>query len=299
MKILCMGALNMDHVYTMQRFIRAGETISALDLQNFCGGKGLNQSIALSRAGCAVRHAGMVGKDGDALLRMLSDNGVDTAFVKTVDAPSGHAIIQVDEHGENCIIIYAGANGRLDEPFIDAVFSHFQAGDIVAMQNETANLAYALRRAHELGLRVAMNPSPITDSLLTCGQLHCADWFILNEIEGSALTGETEPEAICRALRQKYPQAAVMLTMGAEGCLYYDGTQIATQQAFPAKVADTTAAGDTFTGYFLAGVVEGLDIRQTLRLASMAASMAVSAVGAAPSIPMRCDVDRALAELEL
>lgn len=294
MKILCMGALNMDHVYAMKRFIRAGETISALGLQNFCGGKGLNQSVALSRAGCAVAHAGMIGRDGDALLTMLADNGVDTALVKTVDAPSGHAIIQVDEHGENCIIIYAGANGQWDEPFIDEVFSHFQAGDIVAMQNETANLAYALRRAHEIGLRVALNPSPINDTLLHCGQLHCASWFILNEIEGAALTGETEPELICRALRKQYPQAAVILTMGADGCMYFDGGQVITQQAFPARVVDTTAAGDTFTGYFLAGVVEGLDMQNTLRLASKAAAMAVSAKGAAPSIPLRGDVDRAL-----
>ena len=295
MKILCLGSLNLDHVYSMPRFIEAGETIAAFALEDFCGGKGLNQSIALSHAGCDVCHAGMVGTDGEPLRTILADNGVDTSLIRTVDGPSGHAIIQLDRNGENCIIIYSGSNGRIDEAYIDAVYAQFLENDIVLMQNETACLPYALRRARELHFRVALNASPINDELLHLKELDCVNWFILNEIEGEAFTGETDYPSICRKLRALYPRAAVMLTMGAEGCLYFDGKRMLSQKPFPAQVVDTTAAGDTFTGYFLAGIVEGLSMEDTLRLASRAASMAVSKKGAAASIPMRSAVDRALA----
>ncbi len=293
MKVVCLGSLNVDHVYTMDHFVQAGETTAALELQDFCGGKGLNQSVALSKAGCRTFHAGMVGHDGEPLVSMLRENGVDTSLIETVDAPTGHAMIQIDRKGQNCIIIYGGANACIDQAYIDKVYAHFEKGDIVLLQNEISNLPYAIARARELGLFIALNPSPITDELAACEELKHVTWFILNELEGKRIAGVEDGEAICRQLRQKYPAAKVLLTLGEDGCLYDDGEALYRQEIFKVPVVDTTAAGDTFTGYFLAGVCEGKPIAETLRLASKAAAMAVSAKGAAASIPLRSAVEEA------
>lgn len=292
MKVVCLGSLNIDHVYSMDHFVMAGETTAALEMQDFCGGKGLNQSVALSKAGAQTYHAGMIGHDGEPLLAMLKDNGVDTRFVRVVNAPTGHAVIQVDQAGQNSIIIFGGANTCIDEAFIDEVYAHFDVGDIVLLQNEISSLTYAIRRAHELGLRIALNPSPMTDELADCPELGHVTWLILNEIEGQRLTGAEDGEAICERLRKLYPSAKILLTLGEDGCIYQDEEQSLKQGIFKVPVVDTTAAGDTFTGYFLAGICEGLPIRQILRMAAKASSMAVSKKGAAISIPLRSEVER-------
>lgn len=294
MKILCLGSLNIDHVYAMDHFVQAGETVASLALQNHCGGKGLNQAIALKRAGANAYMAGAVGADGDDLLQLLRENKVDTSLVNVVpNTPTGHAIIQVDKKGQNCIIIHGGANQSINEGLIDEAYSHFSSGDIVLMQNEISSLPYAIRRAGELGLKVALNPSPITTELAQCEELAHVTWFLMNEIEGNMLTGQTGGEEICKAMRQKYPAAHTMLTLGKQGCVFYDGAAFATHGIYDVPVVDTTAAGDTFTGYFLAGICEGLPIETTLRLASVASSLAVSVAGAANSIPTRQMVEEA------
>lgn len=296
MKVVCLGSLNLDHVYTMDHFVQAGETTAALAMQVFCGGKGLNQSIALQRAGCPVYHAGMLGQDGGPLLALLQENVVDTRFVRTVDAPTGHAVIQVDQNGQNCIIIYGGANAHIDEAYIDEVYAHFEAGDIVLLQNEISSLPYAIRSAHQRGLRIALNPSPITDTLATCEELKYVTWFILNELEGKRIAGAEDGETICRLLHAQYPTAKVLLTLGEYGCMYYDGVNLVRHGIFSVPVVDTTAAGDTFTGYFLAGICEELPMPHILRMASKASAMAVSVKGAAASIPLRTAVEKALLE---
>ena len=291
MRMLCLGSLNVDHVYAMEHFVKAGETIAALELRDYCGGKGLNQSIALSKAGCPTYHAGMIGSDGVQLIDMLKQSSVNTSFIKTVDAPTGHAIIQVEKTGQNCIIIFGGANDCIDEAYIDEVYSHFERGDTVLLQNEISNLPYAIRRAHELGLLIALNPSPMTKKLVECSELQFVTWFILNEIEGESLSGAKEPQEICEKLRVKFPDAAILLTLGEKGCLYCDGNQRFEQGIYRVSVVDTTAAGDTFTGYFLAGISEGMPIPEVLNLASKASAITVSSKGAAASIPLRRDVE--------
>ncbi len=291
--MLCLGSLNIDHVYSMDHFVQAGETVASLGLTDHCGGKGLNQALALRRAGCPVFMAGMIGRDGHPLLELLRQNGVDTTHVRVEEEqPTGHAVIQVDKTGQNCIVIYGGANQCIDPTFIDSVYSHFAPGDVVLLQNEISHLPYAMRRAGQLGLRVALNPSPMTEELATCPELEAVSWFILNELEGQAITGETEGKKICLAMRKKFPHAEIMLTLGKAGCLYYDGQTFAGHGIYDVPVVDTTAAGDTFTGYFLAGISEGLPIAGILELASKASSLAVSVAGAANSIPERAAVEQ-------
>lgn len=294
MKILNYGSLNIDHVYQVDHFVRAGETTSSLGFQDFCGGKGLNQSIALARAGAEVYHAGKIGQDGLPLRDLLREAGVHTTYLEIAEGiPTGHAVIQVDKSGQNCIIIHGGANTAIGTDDIDRTLSHFEAGDILLLQNEISNVDYAIRKARELGMRVALNPSPIDERLVAWPELRYVDWFILNEVEGTQLTGKQEGGDICRALTAKYPAAKVMLTLGKQGCMYYDGGTYLTHGIYDVPVVDTTAAGDTFTGYFLACVTEGLDVSVALELASKASSIAVNIAGASSSIPGRQAVEQA------
>lgn len=291
MKILCLGSLNLDHVYSLDHFVAAGETIASKDMNIFCGGKGLNQSIALARAGAQSFHAGRIGADGERLRERLQSSGVDVRYVETDPAaPTGHAIIQVDKRGQNCIIICGGTNQTLDEKFIDGALAGFERGDIVLMQNETSCLDYAIKKAASLGLRVALNPSPMDDKLKNSDALGDVTWFILNELEGAAFTGETQPDAILTRMKQRFPSCLIVLTLGKDGAVYYDGENKYTHGIYDVKVADTTAAGDTFAGYFLACVAAGKREDEALMLASKASSIAVSRPGASDSIPTMDEV---------
>ncbi|MEG1384208.1 MAG: ribokinase [Oscillospiraceae bacterium] len=293
MKILSLGSLNLDHVYSVEHFVKAGETIASSGMNDFCGGKGLNQSIALSKAGAEVYHAGKIGADGEILRAKLEENGVNVKLLVTEPGvPTGHAIIQLDPKGQNCIIIHSGANGAITEEFIEDAVSHFDKGDIALFQNEISNLDFAIECAAKHGMNVALNPSPMTDSLKNSPSLKYVKWFILNEIEGFDISGEKEPEKICRAMREKFSDCVVVLTLGKEGVVYYDGITTASHGIYSVPVVDTTAAGDTFAGYFLACTAMGFGIDKILETASKASSLAVSKKGAADSIPTFEQVDK-------
>ena len=296
MKILNFGSLNLDFVYQVAQFVRPGETISSEQLETFPGGKGLNQSVALSRAGAEVFHAGCVGPDGGLLLETLRSAGVSCRYVRQLEETrTGHAVIQVDRSGQNCILLFGGANRRVDEPMIESVLKDFSSGDWLLLQNEISGMPALLRRAAEKGLRVALNPSPITPDLPHF-PLEAVEFFLLNEVEGAALGGGTAPEEILAGLRARFPKAKIALTLGGEGALCWDGETLWRQGIFPVQAVDTTAAGDTFTGYFLAAVGEGADSGAALRRASAAAAIAVSRPGASPSIPEKTEVEAFLAE---
>lgn len=284
MRILNFGSLNLDLFYTVDHFVQAGETLSSQKLERFCGGKGLNQSIALARAGASVWHAGCVGADGESLRALLAENGVDATLVQTVGPTSGHAVIQRDRTGQNCILLYGGANLQITKSFVSEVLSGFGPGDVLLLQNEINQLEWIVNCACERGMRIVLNPSPANEALLRV-DLSKVDTFVLNEIEGCALTGEREPTAILDGLRRLYPRATVVLTLGKEGVCYDDGTLRCSHGIYDVPVADTTGAGDTFTGYYLAASTSGETPQEALRLASVASSLAVTKKGAAPSIP--------------
>lgn len=291
MKILNVGSLNIDYVYSVDHAVRPGETISSTKRQIFCGGKGLNQSIALSKAGANVYHAGKIGQDGLMLTKRLTENGVNIEYIKIQpDIPTGHAIIQVDSKGQNCIVVYGGANTNILEKDIDDILHNFEAGDILLLQNEVNNIEYIIEKAYKKNMRIALNPSPIGE-LASSDKLEYIDWFILNEVEGFEITGKKSGKDICFNLVERFPKCKVVLTLGKQGCIYYDGIQFYEHSIYDVKVVDTTAAGDTFTGYFLACTVENMDIDKTLTLASKASSIAVSREGASDSIPTREEVE--------
>ncbi|BBF43755.1 ribokinase [Lachnospiraceae bacterium KM106-2] len=284
MKILNFGSLNYDYVYSLTHIAQPGETIASTKLEVFCGGKGLNQSIALAKAGVKVYHAGMVGEDGQRLCDMLSENGIDTRYVQQIQGKSGHAIIQVEETGQNSIILYGGSNRRLSQEYIDTVLSNFEKDDYLLLQNEVNLVSYLIDQAYERGLKIVLNPSPYDEQLEEC-DLKKISCFLLNEVEGHQITGKTVPEEILHEMIKKYKEASVVLTLGEKGAIYQKDKIRYEQPIFPVDVVDTTAAGDTFTGFYLAEIIRGEQVPKALKLAAKASSIAVGRAGAAQSIP--------------
>lgn len=297
MKILNFGSLNIDYVYSVNHFVRSGETISSSKLELFCGGKGLNQSIAIARAGVPVCHAGKVGKDGCMLTNILTKSGVDISHIKMSEELCGHAIIQVDSSGQNCIMLHGGANADIGRDFIDSVLLDFEHGDILLIQNEVSNLTYLMERAYQKGMIIAFNPSPINEQTAKYPYEYIK-WFILNEIEGNALSGKTDPYDIADELLRRYPGSTIVLTLGRHGVLFKNADECRSHGIYRVKAVDTTGAGDTFTGYLLAGIYAGLDTGEMLKRASLASSIAVSRKGAAESIPVADEVLNTLLDLE-
>ena len=284
MKVLNFGSLNIDYVYTVDHIVRGGETISSEKTETFPGGKGLNQSIALARAGVPVYHAGAVGEDGEMLLELCRANGVDTRFIRRTEGRNGHTVIQVDRNGQNCILLFGGSNQKQTKEHIDEVLSHFEAGDMLVLQNEVNHLDYLIDRAWERGMVIVLNPSPFDDKLKACDMTKVA-YFLVNEVEAEQMTGESDPGKQPERLLEAYPGGKFVLTMGSRGSMYKDSLQEFHQDIYKVNAVDTTAAGDTFTGFFLAVVLEGRPIPEALDEAARASAIAVSRPGASSSIP--------------
>lgn len=290
MKVLNYGSLNYDYVYLVEHMVQLGETISSFDMETHFGGKGLNQSIALAKAGADVYHAGMVGEDGEDLAAFCRRYGVHTDFITKQAGKSGHAIIQITPEGENCIILYSGSNGKNTEEKIDEVLAGFAEGDLLLVQNEINLLDLLVEKAYDREMKIVLNPSPMNEKVLCC-DLKKVSLFILNEVEGEQLTGEKEAEHILRRMRELYPDAEVVLTLGKEGSMYAGPGKTCACDSFAVEAVDTTAAGDTFTGYYLASILRGKSIEESLKTASAASGIAVTRKGAAPSIPEAEEVE--------
>lgn len=286
MKVLVYGSLNFDKVYQMDHFVMPKETQSSIDYRVGLGGKGLNQAIALAKAGCGVYFAGKVGSDGQPFIDYLKEYGVDTSYLQKDDAQvSGHAIIQVCD-AENCIILHGGANQAITKEDIDRTLMHFSKGDVLVLQNEISSLPYLIQKAHTLSMTIVFNTAPMDENVFAC-PLDLIDLFIVNEVEAQALakTEEKTYDTILTALRKKYPDQKIVMTVGRDGSYYADHQGIRHAQAFPVKAVDTTAAGDTFIGYFVRWMMDGKDIESCLMTAGKAASITVQRAGAACSIP--------------
>jgi ribokinase len=290
MKILNFGSLNLDYIYSVDHFLRPGETLASRALEVRPGGKGLNQSIALARAGAEdVFHAGLYGAGGEALPRLLRENGVDTRFLLSTDALQGNAVIEVAPSGENRILLFGGSNRAITREQIAETLDFFGPGDLLLLQNEINLLAEIVDRAFQKGLRIVLNPSPCDEALETVdfGKL---SWLFVNEIEAEALAGSADPNKAFAALHEKYPALSLLVTLGADGscafCVSDSGVERRFEPAAPANAVDTTAAGDTYTGYFLAALLRGEPLSAAMNLASRAAALSVSSPGAADSIPL-------------
>ena len=283
-KILNIGSLNLDYVYAVPHFVEAGETLLSSRRDVFAGGKGLNQTVAAARAGAEVCHGGAVGADGDMLLDLLRDAGADVSAVARVDVPTGHAVIQVTPQGENAILILGGANRAVSHETVGIALEKVGPGDILLLQNEINGLDHIIRRAAQKGLRILFNPAPMEKAVKDL-PLELLDTLIVNEGEGKALAGDMD------ALKAAYPNQKILLTQGSRGASLWTGSEVIFQPAFPVKAVDTTAAGDCFLGYYAAALAEDLPYAAALRLAAAASALSVQRQGAAPSIPLRGEVE--------
>ena len=285
MTIFNLGSVNIDRAYSLDHIVAPGETISASALRESPGGKGFNQSIALARAGARVSHIGAVGADGAHLVAMLREAGAEVTGIAAVAEPTGHAIIQVDSEGRNSIVVFAAANGSITIDAARAALANAAPGDILLCQNETSAVAETMREAKSRGMRIVFNPSPF-DGKIAALPLGLVDLFIVNEAEEAALM------ALGGAAG-----AARVVTRGADGCeSFAPGRRPVACASFRVKAVDTTAAGDTFAGYYLAALATGADEAAALRRASAAAAISVTRRGAADSIPSAAVVDAFLAD---
>ena len=283
-KLVNLGSLCIDHVYSVPDITGAGETVASLGYEVFPGGKGLNQSVAAARAGAEVMHFGCVGEDGAWLKDVLAEAGVEASGVRVATGASGHAVIQVNAAGENAIVVAGGTNRELTEAEVSAALDAVGPGDWLLLQNEINDLEGVLAASARRGARVAFNVAPV-DGREAGYDLSATALLIVNEIEAGALAGEEDPSAALKSLRQRYPNMDVVLTLGREGLLYANSDGTRTMPAYPVQAVDETAAGDAFIGYLMAALLAGDEIASALRKASAAGALAVTKAGAASSIP--------------
>lgn len=284
MKIYNLGSLNIDYVYSVEHIVNPKETIASNNLKKFAGGKGLNQSIALSRAGCNVIHGGIIGNDGAFLKEVLIKDNVDISHIIMLDKSTGHAIIQVDKNGQNSILLYSGTNHLIDREYVKNFLKDSQEDDILLLQNETSALEYAFEIAKNNKIQIALNPSPYSENLKNL-PLQYVNWWFCNEVEASELFGSSDIDVIKNKFISQYPNSNLILTLGEYGSIFINQNNFIRQIAYKTNVVDTTSAGDTFTGYFLGAISQNKTVKDAMEIASKAASITVSRNGAATSIP--------------
>jgi ribokinase len=299
MAVLVFGSVNIDRTFSLPHWVALGETILSSSLSVQAGGKGANQAVALSKAGVGVSLAATIGSDGLWIKDLLDNYGVETSSMNVKDGTfTGNATILLDEKGRNSIVLYGGGNRENGKEYIDSVLASFNKGDWLILQNEINNLDYVIEKAVEKGMKICLNPSPFEKELLSL-PLGRIDLLVVNEIEMSQLAGKEIKDNIesyrmvLRETGDKYSASSILLTLGEKGSLFLEKgkNEILFSDIVKTDAVDTTAAGDTFLGYFLSSVIEGRTYPEALRRASMASSMAVSRKGAMDSIPLREEVD--------
>jgi ribokinase len=291
MAVYNFGSINIDHVYQVPHFVTPGETLSSSDYHCVLGGKGANQSVACAKAGIDTHHVGAIHESNASMLDAMTQAGVDIQFVNVQsETASGHAIIQVNSEGENAIFLFAGANHLLNEKSISEALSSASSSDWVLLQNETNAIGDVINHAFAAGIPVAFNPAPMTDDVRNL-PLDKVTLLIVNEVEAMQLTQSESIEDAKQALVGMSAHTQILLTLGKKGvCYLYQSTRIEVP-AFSVDAVDTTAAGDTFIGFFLAQFAQGRPIEDALRLASAASAIGVTRQGAVPSIPSLIEVE--------
>ena len=288
-RILNFGSINIDHVYGVSCVVRDGETLAANSYQMFAGGKGANQSVALAQAGACVYHAGKIGGDDNWLLDKLTEFGVDMTHTLVGNAPTGHAVIQVDLTGRNAIVIFGGANRQIDREHMERSLSHFSRGDLLLLQNEINGVSHLIEAGHSQELTVCFNPAPY-DPAVQQYPLDMVDMLFVNETEASGLVGPQDPTQQLDQLAQLLPKTTILLTLGKQGAMYKSPTAQLFVAAPRVQPVDTTAAGDCFIGYYLASYAAGQPPDRCLHQAVQAAGICVTRSGAMDAIPTRDEV---------
>ncbi len=302
--IVVVGSINMDLAIRVDRHPRPGETVPGSSLVRAPGGKGANQAVAAARSDAKVAFLGAVGDDdaGQELLRVLETEGIDTRLVRVQrKETTGVALITIDARGENTIVVSPGANGSITAARVRAASPSIQRTGLVVVQLEIPSPAVeaAIAIAARHGVPVILNPAPA--GVVTDRVLRKVSVLIANETEAEVLLGReidglSASRAAARDLAARLDGGTAVLTLGARGAwLFLPGSKEAILVP-PHKVraVDTTAAGDTFVGAFAARYLGCRDAREASRFAAAAAALAVTRLGAIPSIPRRAEVEKIL-----
>ena len=289
MKILNFGSLNIDIFFRVENIVKPGETISAKSIEKRPGGKGLNQSVALSKSFENVYHAGSVGDDGIFLIDYLKSENINTKYIKKSDKLTGNAIIQVDDKGENSIVLYKGANFDNDKKFIDEVLKDFSKDDILLLQNEISSMKYLIDKAYEKGMKIVLNPSPITDEIKEF-DFNKIDLLLVNEIEAKNIANKNSVDESIDYFTSTYKNINLIVTVGSKGSIFVNKNEKIKQEGIKVESVDSTGAGDTFTGFFVSYFKKKKNVRDCLKFASLASALSVTKSGASISIPSLCDV---------
>ncbi len=293
MKTLVYGSINIDMTYHIDHIVREGETITATSFSMGAGGKGANQAAALAKAGADVFLAGRTGSDACFIMDKLKGFKVDTSLVKVDEGPrSGKALIQVDKAGRNSIIVLPAANREQSDDDITHALGVFSKGDWLVLQNEVNGLAGLISMAKAKGMHVCINPSPL-DEMIKELPLQDCDMIFVNEEEGAMLAGKglgATTDEVIGALKAEYPGQVVILTLGKKGACHISREGVFFQDIIDYPVVDTTGAGDSFLGFYLASHQRGLAVEDCLYYASKASGIAVSRPGAMDAMPFREEV---------
>lgn len=280
-----LGSINADKFYYLSHLPVGGETLAAHRFRQGLGGKGANMSVAAARGAGRVAHIGAVGADGKWAVDRLLEYGVDTRHIAQVDVPTGHANINVDEGGENNIVLYSGANHAIRKQLIGAALTEASPGDVLLMQNETNGQLYAAKTAKTLGLRLAYAAAPFSKQAVL-EIIDQIDLLIMNEVEAKQLQEATGKDL------SDLPVQDIIVTLGSEGCRWVSnlGRTDRSFATYSVDVVDTTGAGDTFTGYLVAGLDRGLAMPAAIGLAMQASALMVMREGTADVIPDLKDI---------
>ncbi len=278
MAIWNLGSINADIVFAVPHIPAPGETVASTSRRRFLGGKGTNMSVAAARAAAQVHHIGAVGPDGKWTTDRLLEYGVDTRHITEIDVETAQATIMVDPQGENAIVLHPGANAEIPQRTLQTAMAEAQTGDWLVIQNETNLQRTAADMGKKMGLRVAYAAAPFSADRVV-ELVPYIDFLILNAVEAAQLqelTGQSPADLDVRD---------IIITKGADGADWIAGTSLSHFDAIDVKPVDTTGAGDTFTGYVLAGLDRGMPMAQAIGLATKAAALMVTRHGTADVIP--------------
>jgi ribokinase len=288
-RILCVGSINADYIYRVPHLPAPGETLNAASMTRMLGGKGANQSIAASLSGADVAHLGAIGVGDDWLIAALKGRGVDTQAVAMIDMPTGHAIINVDDAGENAIVLFPSANHSVPSHMLSDKISGYGVGDICLLQNEITISAEAAEQAKSAGMTVVYSAAPFSPDAVK-EILPLADLLVMNEIEARDLSKSLSMDP------SDLP-CDVLVTRGADGAAYY-GNQKINAGAFKVTAIDTTGAGDCYIGAFSAKRANGACVEEALRWAAAASAIQVSRPGTADAMPTKAEIEAFLKDCD-
>lgn len=278
MAIWNLGSINVDTVFSLPHMPSPGETLSSTARNVFLGGKGTNMSVAAARASAIVHHIGAVGDDGEWTVDRLMEYGVDTRFIARVDEDTAQAMIMVDPKGENIVILHPGANVAIPQAILQEAMAEAQTGDWLLIQNETNLQRTAATLGKQMGLQVAYAAAPF-DADRVKAVLPYLNLLFLNAVEAAQLEQATGKRPQDLGVRD------VIITLGGDGADWFGPEGHRHFDAVPVTPVDTTGAGDTFTGYVLAGLDRGHPMAQAINLATRAAALMVTRHGTADVIP--------------